>query len=174
MRFVYGLLQTDVFSGKHIKLKRSSCWPGGTEGQYEDRVVRQEDISMGINPALDYLSMPSSVEDRHDAVLAALALLDVHLLAVKIDVVPFEVACLKGAKAAAVDDREQRDGTLSIATSEIFFGICKARRGFTVWQRAMPAPICSNIHRINEVTNNRQQRLVGGFSFYAVVEICTT
>ena len=71
--------------------------------------------------------------DRHDAVLASLALLDVHLLAVKIDVVPFEVACLKGAKAAVVDDRERRDGTLSIATSEIFFGICKARRGFTVW-----------------------------------------
>lgn len=43
-------------------LKRSSCWPGGTEDQYEDRLVRQEDISMGINPALDYLSMPSSVE----------------------------------------------------------------------------------------------------------------
>ena len=80
---------------------------------------------MGISPALDYLSMPSSVEDRHDAVLAALALLDVHLLAVKIDVVPFDVACLKGAKAAAVDDREQRDGTLSIATSEIFYGIVK-------------------------------------------------
>ena len=30
-----------------IKLKRSSCWPGGTEGQYEDRVVRQVDLSMG-------------------------------------------------------------------------------------------------------------------------------
>lgn len=53
---------------------------------------------------------------------------DVHLLAVKIDVVSFEVACLKGAKAAVVDDRERRDGTLSIATSEIFFGLCKARR----------------------------------------------
>lgn len=99
---------------------------------------------------------------------------DVHLLAVKIDVVPFEVACLKGAKAAVVDDRELRDGTLLIATSEIFFGLCKARRGFTVWQRAMPAPICSNIHRINEVTNNRQQLLVEGFSFYAVAEISTT
>lgn len=49
------------------KLKRSSCWPGGTEGQYEDRVVRQEDISMGINPALDYLSMPSSVEIKAGA-----------------------------------------------------------------------------------------------------------
>ena len=45
--------------------------------------------------------------DRHDAILASLALLDVHLLAVKIDVVSFEVACLKGAKAAVVDDREQ-------------------------------------------------------------------
>ena len=70
--------------------------------------------------------------------------------------------------------RLRRDGTLSIATSEIFFGICKARRGFTVWQRAMPAPICSNIHRINEVTNNRQQLVVEGFSFYAVAEISTT
>ena len=50
-----------------IQLKRSSCWPGGTEGQYEDRVVRQEDISMGINPALDYLSMPSSVEIKAGA-----------------------------------------------------------------------------------------------------------
>ena len=70
--------------------------------------------------------------------------------------------------------RLRRDGTLSIATSEIFFGICKARRGFTVWQRAMPAPICSNIHRINEVTNNSQQLLVEGFSFYAVAEISTT
>ena len=49
------------------QLKRSSCWPGGTEGQYEDRVVRQEDISMGINPALDYLSMPSSVEIKAGA-----------------------------------------------------------------------------------------------------------
>ena len=49
------------------ELKRSSCWPGGTEGQYEDRVVRQEDISMGINPALDYLSMPSSVEIKAGA-----------------------------------------------------------------------------------------------------------
>lgn len=38
----------------------------------------------------------------------------------------------------------------------------------------MPAPICSNIHRINEVTNNRQQLLVEGFSFYAVAEISTT
>ena len=45
--------------------------------------------------------------DRHHAALATLALLDVLLLAVKIDVVPFEVACLKGAKAAVVDDREQ-------------------------------------------------------------------
>ena len=99
---------------------------------------------------------------------------DVHLLAVKIDVVSFEVACLKGAKAAVVDDRERRDSTLSIATSEIFFGLCKARRGFAVWQRAMPAPICSNIHRITEVTNNRQQLLVEGFSFYAVAEISTT
>ena len=53
-----------------IKLKRSSCWPGGTEGQYEDRVVRQEDISMGINPALDYLSMPSSVEIKAGAATA--------------------------------------------------------------------------------------------------------
>ena len=52
------------------KLKRSSCWPGGTEGQYEDRVVRQEDISMGINPALDYLSMPSSVEIKAGAATA--------------------------------------------------------------------------------------------------------
>ena len=51
-------------------LKRSSCWPGGTEGQYEDRVVRQEDISMGINPALDYLSMPSSVEIKAGAATA--------------------------------------------------------------------------------------------------------
>ena len=99
---------------------------------------------------------------------------DVHLLAVKIDVVSFEVACLKGAKAAVVDDRERRDGTLSIATSEIFFGLCKARRGFTLWQRAMPAPICSNIHRITEVTNNRQQLLLEGFSFYTVAEISTT
>ena len=126
---------------------------------------------MGINPALDYLSMPSSVEDRHDAVLAALALLDVHLLAVKIDAVPFEFACLKGAKAAAVDDREQRDGTLSIATSEIFFGICKARRCFTVWQRAMLAPICSNIHRINEVTNNRQQQIWSVMIAYLVTRV---
>ena len=70
--------------------------------------------------------------------------------------------------------RLRRDCTLSIATLEIFFGICKARRGFTVWQRAMPAPICSNIHRINEVTNNRQQLVVEGFSFYAVAEISTT
>lgn len=99
---------------------------------------------------------------------------DVHLLAVKIDVVSFEVACLKGAKAAVVDNREQRDGTLLIATSKIFFGLCKARRVFTVWQRAMPAPTCSKIHRINEVTNNRQQLLVEGFSFYAVAEISTT
>ena len=38
----------------------------------------------------------------------------------------------------------------------------------------MPAPICSNIHRINEVTNNRQQLVVEGFSFYAVAEISTT
>ena len=57
---------------------------------------------------------------------------------------------------------------------DIFFGIFKVRRGFTVWQRAMPAPICSNIHRINEVTNNRQQLLVEGYSFYAVAEISTT
>ena len=55
---------------KSNKLKRSSCWPGGTEGQYEDRVVRQEDISMGINPALDYLSMPSSVEIKAGAATA--------------------------------------------------------------------------------------------------------
>ena len=52
------------------KLKRSSCWPGGKEGQYEDRVVLQEDISMGINPALDYLSMPSSVEIKAGAATA--------------------------------------------------------------------------------------------------------
>ena len=45
--------------------------------------------------------------DRHNAVLAALALLDVHLLAVKIDVIPLEVACLKGTEAAVVDDRKQ-------------------------------------------------------------------
>ena len=50
----------------------------------------------------------------------------------------------------------------------------QSKAGFTVWQRAMPAPICSNIHRINEVTNNRQQLLVEGFSFYAVAEISTT
>lgn len=43
--------------------------------------------------------------DRHNAVLAALALLDVHLLAVKIDVVPFEIACLKRSETAVVDDR---------------------------------------------------------------------
>ena len=55
---------------KYGQLKRSSCWPGGTEGQYEDRVVRQEDISMGINPALDYLSMPSSVEIKAGAATA--------------------------------------------------------------------------------------------------------
>ena len=34
--------------------------------------------------------------------------------------------------------------------------------------------ICSNIQRMNEVTNNRQQLLVEGFSFYAVAEISTT
>lgn len=56
--------------GFFLKLKRSSCWPGGTEGQYEDRVVRQEDISMGINPTLDYLSMPSSVEIKAGAATA--------------------------------------------------------------------------------------------------------
>ena len=36
--------QTDKLqelTDKSFKLKRSSCWPGGTEGQYEDRVVRQ-------------------------------------------------------------------------------------------------------------------------------------
>lgn len=32
--------------------------------------VRQEDISMGINPALDYLSMPSSVEIKAGAATA--------------------------------------------------------------------------------------------------------
>ena len=64
----YNILGWDKYIniGKR-KLKRSSCWPGGTEGQYEDRVVRQEDISMGINPALDYLSMPSSVEIKAGA-----------------------------------------------------------------------------------------------------------
>ena len=51
-----------------IKLKRSSCWPGGTEGQYEDRVVRLEDISMGINPTLDYSSVPSTMEVKAGAV----------------------------------------------------------------------------------------------------------
>ena len=81
---------------------------------------------MGINPALDYLSMPSSVEDRHDAVLAALALLDVHLLAVKIDVVPFEVACLKGAKAAVVDDREQCLG-IQAARAEQAHGLLEGK-----------------------------------------------
>ena len=62
--------QMDVFGKFPLQLKRSSCWPGGTEGQYEDRVVRQEDISMGINPALDYLSMPSSVEIKAGAATA--------------------------------------------------------------------------------------------------------
>ena len=38
----------------------------------------------------------------------------------------------------------------------------------------MPAPICTNIHRKNEVTNNRQLLLADGFSFYAVAEISTT
>ena len=52
------------------KLKRSSCWPGGTEGLYEDRVVRQEDISMGINPTLDYLSVLSTMEIKAGAVTA--------------------------------------------------------------------------------------------------------
>ena len=32
----------------------------------------------------------------------------------------------------------------------------------------------TNIHRKNEVTNNRQQLLADGFSFYAVAEISTT
>ena len=66
---VIAQLRNEVMGMKRllIKLKRSSCWPGGTEGQYEDRVVRQEDISMGINPALDYLSMPSSVEIKAGA-----------------------------------------------------------------------------------------------------------
>ena len=57
----------NLYNVNQNKLKRSSCWPGGTEGQYEDRVVRQEDISMGINPALDYLSMPSSGEIKAGA-----------------------------------------------------------------------------------------------------------
>ena len=38
----------------------------------------------------------------------------------------------------------------------------------------MPAPIFTNIHRKNELTNNRQQLLADGFSFYAVAEISTT
>lgn len=46
------------------KLKWSSCWPGGTEDQYEDRVVRQVDLSMGINPTLGYSPTPSEVETK--------------------------------------------------------------------------------------------------------------
>ena len=46
---------------KTIKLNRSSCWPGGTKGQYEDQVVRVERccLSMGINLKFGYHPMPS-------------------------------------------------------------------------------------------------------------------
>ena len=70
--------------------------------------------------------------------------------------------------------RLQRDGTFSIATSENFFGIYSVEGGLRHGKRAMPAPICTNIHRKNEVTNNRQLLLADGFSFYAVAEISTT
>lgn len=43
-------------------------------------------------------------------ILAALALLDVNLLAVKADVIPLDVACLKGAQAAIIDDSQQSLG----------------------------------------------------------------
>lgn len=44
-----------------IKLNRSSCWPGGTKGQYEDQVVRAGrcNLSMGINLKYGYHPMPS-------------------------------------------------------------------------------------------------------------------
>ena len=70
--------------------------------------------------------------------------------------------------------RLQRDGTFSIATSENFFGIYSVEGVLRHGKRAMPAPICTNIHRKNEVTNNRQLLLADGFSFYAVAEISTT
>ena len=68
----------------------------------------------------------------------------------------------------------QRDGTFSIATSENFFGIYSVDGVLRHGKRAMPAPICTNIHRKNELTNNRQLLLADGFSFYAVAEISTT
>lgn len=61
-------IQKEALKSEVSKLKRSSCWPGGTEGQYEDRVVRLEDISMGINPTLDYSSVPSTMEVKAGAV----------------------------------------------------------------------------------------------------------
>ena len=48
--------------------------------------------------------------DGHDAVLAALAATDEHLLAVERDVIPPQVASLEGAQPAVVDDGEQRFG----------------------------------------------------------------
>ena len=83
---------------------------GTYEGRFDGSILAEllEDAILArLVLAVSFEHDKSLGADRHDAVLAALALLDVHLLAVKIDVVPFEVACLKGAKAAVVDDREQ-------------------------------------------------------------------
>ena len=52
-----------------MKLKRSSCWQEGTESQYENRVVRQVDLFMVINPTLGYSHTVSS-EAKAIAVMA--------------------------------------------------------------------------------------------------------
>ena len=52
-----------------MKLKRSSCWQEGTESQYENRVVRQVDLFMVINPTLGYSHTVSS-EAKPIAVMA--------------------------------------------------------------------------------------------------------
>lgn len=46
-----------------MKLKRSSCWQEGTESQYENRVVRQVDLFMVINPTLA-IHIPSVVKQK--------------------------------------------------------------------------------------------------------------
>ena len=60
-------------------------------------------------------------EDGNDAVLAALAATDEHLLPPERDVIPPQVASLEGAQPAVVDDGEQRFGVKVAGAKQLLY-----------------------------------------------------
>lgn len=75
--------------------------------------------------------------DGYDTILLALALLDVNLQAVKIDVIPLEVTSLEGTQATVVDDGKQSLGVEVTYTKEVHHLL----QGQNAWELPLPADL---------------------------------